>query len=88
MKPIASDLTRASGGAWLTVALLWLVGCFNYLDRISITTMRSSLKEEFVMTDAQSGVELSKARMKIGCIVKASGRPGGWPPGLMERFFK
>ena len=42
--------------AWLIVALLWFVGCFNYLDRVMITTMRGSLMEEIHMTDAQFGL--------------------------------
>ena len=42
--------------AWLVVALLWLVGCFNYLDRVTVTTMRGSLIEAIPMTDAQFGL--------------------------------
>src|SRR6266567_1329279 len=42
--------------AWLIVALLWVVACLNYLDRIMITTMRGSLKEAIEMTDAQFGL--------------------------------
>lgn len=42
--------------AWLVVALLWLVGCLNYLDRVMITTMRGSLKEAIPMTEAQFGL--------------------------------
>lgn len=42
--------------AWLVVALLWLVGCLNYLDRVIVTTMRSSLVEAIPMTDAQFGL--------------------------------
>lgn len=42
--------------AWLIVALLWFVGCFNYLDRVIITTMRGSLVEAIPMTDAQFGL--------------------------------
>jgi len=42
--------------AWLVVALLWVVGCLNYLDRVMITTMRTSLKEDIAMTDAQFGL--------------------------------
>lgn len=42
--------------AWLIVALLWVVGCLNYLDRVMITTMRSSLKEAIPMTEAQFGL--------------------------------
>ena len=42
--------------AWLIVGLLWWVGCFNYLDRVIITTMRGSLVEAIPMTDAQFGL--------------------------------
>src|SRR5678816_2477570 len=42
--------------AWLIVALLWVVGCLNYLDRVMITTMRGSLVEAIPMTDAQFGL--------------------------------
>lgn len=42
--------------AWLVVALLWLVACLNYLDRIMLTTMRGSVLEAIPMTDAQFGL--------------------------------
>ncbi len=42
--------------AWLVVALLWVVGAFNYLDRVMITTMRTSVVEAIPMTDAQFGL--------------------------------
>ncbi|WP_438479738.1 MFS transporter [Oleiharenicola lentus] len=42
--------------AWLTVGLLWVVGCLNYLDRVMITTMRGSILKEIPMTDAQFGL--------------------------------
>ncbi len=42
--------------AWLTVALLWFVGCLNYLDRVMITTMRQSIVDAIPMTDAQFGL--------------------------------
>ncbi|MBS0662992.1 MAG: MFS transporter [Verrucomicrobia bacterium] len=42
--------------AWLTVLLLWVVGCLNYLDRVTITTMRLSVKEAIPMTEAQFGL--------------------------------
>src|ERR1043166_6329459 len=43
-------------GAWLTVTVLWFVGCLNYLDRVMITTMRQSLVDAIPMTDAQFGL--------------------------------
>jgi MFS family permease len=42
--------------AWLTVALLWVVGLLNYLDRVMIATMRGSIKEAIPMTEAQFGL--------------------------------
>lgn len=42
--------------AWLTVGLLWVVGCLNYLDRVMITTMRTSIKDAIPMTEAQFGL--------------------------------
>lgn len=41
---------------WLVVALLWLVGCLNYLDRIMLTTMRVSITDAIPMSDAQFGL--------------------------------
>lgn len=42
--------------AWLVVALLWLVACLNYLDRIMLTTMRGSILEAIPMSEAQFGL--------------------------------
>lgn len=42
--------------AWLMVALLWFVALLNYLDRLILITMRSSIKETIPMTDAQFGL--------------------------------
>lgn len=38
------------------MALLFVVGLLNYLDRIMITTMRTSIMEAIPMTDAQFGL--------------------------------
>ncbi len=57
--PVIQSTAAATGrlpGAWLVVALLALVGCLNYLDRIMITTMRSSIVDAMPMTDAQFGL--------------------------------
>jgi MFS family permease len=51
-----SDAAPTLLRAWLTVALLWFVGCLNYLDRVMITTMRGSLVDAIPMTDAQFGL--------------------------------
>ena len=42
--------------AWLTVALLWVAALLNYLDRVMLVTMRTSIKEAVPMTDAQFGL--------------------------------
>ncbi len=42
--------------AWLCVALLWFVAFLNYLDRVILTTMRTSLTEAIPMSDAQFGL--------------------------------
>ncbi len=41
---------------WLLVALLCVVGCLNYLDRMMITTMRGSIMESMPMTEAHFGL--------------------------------
>ena len=48
--------TKLPARAWLIVALLWVVACLNYVDRVMITTMRSSIKDAIPMTDAQFGL--------------------------------
>ena len=42
--PIESR-SKLPAGAWLVVALLFIVGALNYLDRTMITTMRNSIIE-------------------------------------------
>ena len=48
--------SKARPGAWLIVVLLSIVGCLNYLDRTTITTMRKSIVDAIPMTDAQFGL--------------------------------
>ena len=47
---------KANFYPWLVVGLLCVVGCLNYLDRMMITTMRSSIVEAIPMSDAQFGL--------------------------------
>jgi MFS family permease len=47
---------RLPSRAWLVVALLCVVACLNYLDRVMLTTMRDSVKAAIPMTDAQFGL--------------------------------
>jgi MFS family permease len=42
--------------AWLVVAMLFVVGMLNYLDRVMITTMRGSIVDVIPMTDTQFGL--------------------------------
>jgi predicted MFS family arabinose efflux permease len=51
-----SPASTVSRQAWLVVALLWFVACLNYLDRMILITMRTSIKEAIPMTDAQFGL--------------------------------
>lgn len=60
--PASSDSTpdaadhRLPSRAWLIVALLCVVACLNYLDRVMLTTMRDSVKSAIPMTEAQFGL--------------------------------
>ena len=54
--PVATKKTAPASRAWLTVALLCVTGCLNYLDRTMIVTMRESVVEAIPMTDAQFGL--------------------------------
>lgn len=38
------------------VGLLWFVACLNYLDRMILITMRTSIKADIAMSDAQFGL--------------------------------
>lgn len=49
-------LNKKSYYPWLLVALLCVVGALNYLDRMMITTMRSSIVEAIPMSDGQFGL--------------------------------
>jgi MFS transporter, Spinster family, sphingosine-1-phosphate transporter len=50
---------RPSRYAWLVVALLWLVALLNYLDRLTIATMRDPIKADISMSDADFGLLMS-----------------------------
>lgn len=55
-RAVIPELRRSASFAWLVVGLLWVVGMLNYLDRLTITTMRDSIKADIPMTDAQFGL--------------------------------
>jgi MFS family permease len=48
-----TNMTRYS---WSLVAMLWVVACLNYFDRIVLTSMRDPIVAEFHMNDAQFGL--------------------------------
>jgi MFS family permease len=75
MSPSASLPSRA----WLTVGLLWFVACLNYLDRLILITMRTSVKGEITMTDAQFGLLTTVFLVSYGIL----GPVGGY---LADRF--
>ncbi len=50
------------------VGLLWVVGFLNYLDRMILITMRSSIKESIPMTDAQFGLLTSVFLVAYGLL--------------------
>lgn len=47
---------RGWARAWVVVGLLWFGASLNYLDRVTVTTMRESLTQAIPMTDAQFGL--------------------------------
>ncbi len=53
---ILTPESKLPKGAWLVVVLLFFIGALNYLDRIMITTMRSSIIDAIPMSDAQFGL--------------------------------
>lgn len=59
--------------AWLTVGLLCVVGCLNYLDRMMITTMRSSIVESIPMTNGQFGLLTSVFLWAYGILSPLAG---------------
>jgi MFS family permease len=57
--PSSVKSTSISGifkNGWVVVAMLFMVGILNYLDRTMIVTMRSSIISSIPMTDAQFGL--------------------------------
>lgn len=58
MKPAPADAVSGllPPGAWRVVALLWIVGLVNYLDRVLIASMHDAIVASIPMTDAQFGL--------------------------------
>jgi MFS family permease len=76
--PLSSSLSPFTGtklpkGAWLAVVLLFFIGALNYLDRIMITTMRSSIIEAMPMTDARFGLLTSAFLWTYGILSPFAG---------------
>jgi MFS family permease len=59
--------------AWLIVAMLGVVACLNYLDRVMLTTMRDSVKAAIPMTDAQFGLLTSSFLWIYGALSPLAG---------------
>ncbi|SEJ58523.1 Sugar phosphate permease [Dyadobacter sp. SG02] len=64
---------QLSSYAWLVVAMLCIVGGLNYLDRMMITTMRSSIVAAIPMTEAQFGLLTSIFLWIYGLLSPAAG---------------
>ena len=59
--------------AWLVVVMLCLVGCLNYLDRMMITTMRSSIVAAIPMSETQFGLLTSVFLWVYGLLSPVAG---------------
>jgi MFS family permease len=70
---VFSPESKLPKGAWLVVALLFIIGALNYLDRIMITTMRSSIIDAMPMTDAQFGLLTSAFLWTYGILSPFAG---------------
>jgi MFS family permease len=76
MKSPASELnieSKLPKGAWLVVGLLFVIGALNYLDRIMITTMRTSIIDAMPMSDAQFGLLTSAFLWTYGILSPFAG---------------
>ena len=58
---------------WLVVAMLFFIGLLNYLDRIMITTMRTSIIESIPMSEAQFGLLTSAFLWTYGILSPLAG---------------
>src|SRR5690606_36326099 len=59
--------------SWVVVGMLCIVGCLNYLDRMMMATMRSSIVEYMPMTDAQFGLLTSVFLWVYGILSPVAG---------------
>ncbi len=58
--------------AWIVVGILWFVSMLNYLDRLLIASMRTPIKADIPMTDAEFGL-LTSAFLIIYAILSPLG---------------
>jgi MFS family permease len=70
---ISNQESKLPKGAWLVVGLLFVIGALNYLDRIMITTMRSSILDAIPMSDAQFGLLTSAFLWTYGILSPFAG---------------
>ncbi|MGG7664206.1 MFS transporter [Dyadobacter sp. BHUBP1] len=70
-KPFPED--KPALYAWLVVGMLCLVGCLNYLDRMMITTMRSSIVAAIPMSETQFGLLTSVFLWVYGLLSPVAG---------------
>ncbi len=70
--PMTPD-PRPNARAWLIVGLLWFVAFFNYLARITITTMHGSIVHSIPMTETQFGLLTSSFLWIYGLLSPAAG---------------
>ena len=70
---VVTQESKLLKGAWLVVALLFVIAALNYLDRIMITTMRSSIVDAMPMSDAQFGLLTSAFLWTYGLLSPFAG---------------
>jgi MFS family permease len=70
---LLSQESKLPKGAWLVVALLFFVGALNYLDRIMITTMRTSIVDSLSISDTQFGLLTSAFLWTYGILSPFAG---------------
>jgi predicted MFS family arabinose efflux permease len=59
--------------AWMMVGLLWFAAFLNYLDRMILITMRSSIKAAIPMSDAQFGLLTTVFLISYGLLSPVGG---------------
>jgi MFS family permease len=52
----APPIARISAASWYTLAMLALINCFAYMDRIGLSILMELIKQDLHLTDAQLGI--------------------------------